>query len=296
MPEIPTDPSREGSLDPGYPTHTAVDPVFPAQTTEALEPVLAGVATPAIWSRLVGALGLALEELWTTAGLRDRVRPSQWVSLHLGRIALNAHGWEALRARLRGEAPDSALVSSGGLAVSDWSPLLARGLAVRRRRAIRKRLTRAELLAEESLDAVLAGSLRDLEIAVLARGPFDGRVWTEVLIPWFALRLLGEDSESSMLRVEHAIAIERRYSTEFGHRLVSRGQLRDPSEIAYLTVDERLRAVHDELHEPDGADLAPKKMWMDLADRRAARISDFVATELPGTFWGRPRVEPPEKR
>ncbi len=296
VPERRSEPSPVVAADRGYPTHTAVDAVFPAQTTEPLEPVFAGVATPAIWSRLGDSLGLVLEELWRAAGLANRVRPRQWVSLHLGRIAVNAHGWEALRARLQGIAPDPALVEPGSLGSLRWPGLLRRAIAADRRRVLRKRVSRAERLAEASLDGAFTGSLRDLEIAELARGPLDASRWREVLIPWFALRLLGEDAETSMLRVEHAIAIERRYYTEFGHRLVSRGQLRDPAEVAYLTVDERLRAVHGEVHESDTATVGSNKTWMELTDRRAARISDFLRVELPGTFWGRPRVELEEKR
>ena len=292
MPERRPEPSLAVSADRGYPTHTAVDPVFPAQTTGPLEPVFGGVATPAIWSRLGSSLALVLEELWAAAGPGARLRPRQWVSLHLGRIAINAHGWEALRARLQGDMPDPALVEPGSLGALRWPRLLLRAISADRRRAIRTRLSRAERLADESLDGAFAGSLRDLEIAALARGPLDARVWMEVLIPWFARRLLSEDAEASRLRVEHAIAIERRYYTEFGRRLVSRGQLRDPAEVAYLTVDERLRAVHGEVHEPEASIPGSNKTWMELADRRAARISEFLSVELPHTFWGRPRVEP----
>jgi hypothetical protein len=50
--------------------------------------------------------------------------------------------------------------------------------------------------------------------------------------------------------------------------------------VAYLTVEERLRAVH-----------AADQPWSDLAEARAERVKRFASLDLPAEFWGRPRVE-----
>jgi hypothetical protein len=296
VPEVRVDVPREESPDRGYPTHTPPDPIYPAQTSEPLEPLFEGVATPAIWSRLGGALELCLWELWERAGLRNRVRPQRWVSLHFGRITLNAHAWENLRARLRGEAPDFALVEPRAAASLPWLAALARLLAAGRRRSLRRRIRRAETASEAALDRALVSAPRDLETLALARGPFDARTWVEVLLPWLGQCAIGDDPEGAALRVEAAVEIERRYYAEFGQRLASRALLRDPGAVVYLTVEERLRAIHGEAHEPTAAGQDAAKAWADFADRRAVRVREYLAIDVPTLFWGIPRVEPDADR
>src|SRR5262245_63119922 len=83
----------DAPLDPAYPVAMPPDPVYPGQTRAPLANPLDEIATPAIWSRLALPLERALVTLWEALGLRAG-QPSQWVAIHYGRIALNAHGWE----------------------------------------------------------------------------------------------------------------------------------------------------------------------------------------------------------
>ena len=130
--------------DPAYPASTPPDPVYPGQTREPLGPPLGGVTLPATWSRLNRPLERALRELWVGLGLGERSRPEQPVALHYGRIALNAHTWERLRARLSQSSVDPALA---GPPARGLPGLLERldGLRARfRTPRLRRRLDRAK--------------------------------------------------------------------------------------------------------------------------------------------------------
>jgi hypothetical protein len=273
-------PELESFVDPAYPATTPPDAVYPCQTREPLSSPLDGVATPAIASRLVRPMERALNGLWDELGLLARNRPERTVALHYGRIALNAHAWERIRANLRDEPPDPALVGPPETGILQL-PELWESLRVRTRRArVVARLHRAEDVSEELLADAVEIEWRDLPTAELSRGVIDERAWTELLLPYFALPMLGEDAFRADARVQTAVAFEQRCSAEVGRRLAADGVLYNPSDVAYLTVEERTRAVHES---------AP--YWMKLVNDRVRRVEEFLDLEVPLRFWGRPRVE-----
>jgi hypothetical protein len=265
-----------GETDPAYPEVSLVDPLYPAQTRAALPPPLDGVATPAMWARLAEPLRRTLASFWRELGLREAGQPSLWVAIHFGRIALNAHGLERLRALLAKREADPALVvPANGLArlAEAWE----RRRAWRRVAALRERVRRAGVRAGGELERLRRREAADLDAAVLARGPLDDARWSDVLArPLFAAALEAEPQSDPAL--DAALALEQRWAAALGPRLVAAGTLPAPSAVAYLTVEERLRAVH-------GADEA----WNDLAELRAERVKRFAALDLPLEFWGRPR-------
>jgi hypothetical protein len=273
-----TDSRREagsGETDPAYPEVSLVDALYPAQTRAALPPPLDGVATPAMWARLAEPLRRTLAGFWRELGLREAGQPSLWVTIHFGRIALNAHGLERLRALLAEREPDPALVvPATGLAraAEAWE----RWRAWRRVAALRERVRRAGAWASAELERLGRREASELDAAVLARGPLDDARWADVLAPPLLAALEAEPQADPCL--DAALAFEQRWATVLGQRLVAAGTLPAPSAIAYLTVEERLRAVH-------GADAA----WSDLAGLRAERVKRFAALDLPLEFWGRPR-------
>jgi len=276
----------EAALEPGltsdsaYPTISAPDPVYPCQTLSALGVQLAGIATPAMWSRLEAPLQRALDELWLRLGLLRRCCPQRWVTLHYGRIALNAHGWERLRAYFGGVDPDPTLVepiASGLQGVPERFERLRVGLS---RRRLRKRLRRAEQIAARGLSRVAARNPGELDTAELARGPLDDRIWVEILLPELGLLLAGEEQGRGDPRLRAGIALEQRHATELGRRLIASGVLQMPTDVAYLTVPERIQAVHDS-----------SDYWARRVSSRLQRVDSFVDVDLPERFWGRPRVE-----
>ncbi|MBW2281789.1 MAG: hypothetical protein JRG82_13700, partial [Deltaproteobacteria bacterium] len=266
--------------DPAYPVTTPPDPVYPCQTREPLASPLDGVATPAMASRLVRPMDRALGRIWEGLGLLARHRPERQVSLHYGRIALNAHAWERLRANLTGEPPDPALA---GLPDTGFGrlPELWESFRVRMRRGrLLARLQRAEDTGEALLADAIDGDWRDRATAELSRGLLDERAWVELLMPYFSLRMLGEEAFRADARVRAAIAFEQRCSAEIGRRLAADGVLYNPSDVAYLTVEERTRAVHD-----------GTQYWMKVVSERVRRVEGFLDLEVPLRFWGSPRVE-----
>jgi hypothetical protein len=273
-------PHGDDPLDPAYPQTTPPDPVYPGQTRAPLRSPLDQIATPSTWSRLAHPLERTLATFWQCLALRPGARPTQWVAIHYGRIALNAHACERLRARAAGRAPDPGLVepASGWLARgSDTAESLRARL---RRGALEKRLARAEKERGPLLERALAIELGDLDAGELARGPIDERAWTEILLPWLARGLFGGvDSESDSL-LRSAISLEQRCGAELGGRLAGRRTLAAPAHVAYLTIEERIRAVHD------GA-----AQWAELASLRLERVEQFARLDLPLEFWGRPRPE-----
>ena len=270
----------DGFVDPAYPAWTPPDAVYPCQTREPLATPLDGVATPSIASRLCRPMERAVGRLWDGLGLLARHRPERIVSLHYGRIALNAHAWERLRAYLCGEPPDPALVGPPDSGLQQL-PELWEGLRVRIRRArLLASLRRAEDTGEELLSNAVDSDWRDLPTAELSRGVLDERAWVELLMPYFALPMLGEDPFRADSRVQAAIVFEQRCSAEVGRRLAADGVLYNPSDVAYLTVEERTRAVHED-----------SPYWMKLVRDRVRRVDAFLALEVPLRFWGRPRVE-----
>lgn len=271
--------------DPAYPTTTPPDPVYPCQTLEALGPPLEGVATPGMWSRLERPLAASLDGLWSRLGLGQRWRPGRWVTLQLGRIALNAHGWERLSARLQDRAADPALVAppAGGVVrIAEWWEIRRARRESRRLPAwLRQRGERAD----EELARHASRAPAELDAAELARGPLGDSVWTAVFQPWLAEILAEGRPGKASGRLDAAILLERRFAAELGERLVARGVLARTPDVAYLTVEERLRAVHEGPGE-----------WAARAEARRRRIDHFVGIELPAHFWGRPRVELGETR
>lgn len=274
------EPSPELPLDPAYPTTTPPDPVYPCQTLDPIGPPLDGVAVPAIWSRLEQPLGRALEALRERSGLLRRAWPERVVALHYGRIAINAHAWERLRAGTTGEAVDPALAqppAEGLLRLADRFERLR--LRVRGRK-LRHRLREAESASELLLRRIGGRDPAEIDTAELARGPLHERDWTEILLPWLGLALRGETGGTPGVLMRAGVSLEERYALEVGRRLTANGLLEDPGAVAYLTVVERLRAVHE-----------ASPFWARLAGERMRRVEDFVRLEIPARFWGRPRVD-----
>jgi hypothetical protein len=265
--------------DPGYPNTSAPDPLYPCQTLEPIGAPLDGIATPFMWSRLAGPLARALEISWQSLGLLRRARPASWVSIHFGRIAVNAHAWERLRALWAGEEPDPALIPPPPPGLARLPERVERVRVALRRGKLDARVDRARHEAERSLLRARGRDPRELEPADLARGPLDDAAWTEAFLPWIFAGVTGMERERASDRVQVGVVLEQRFSTELGRRLSSQGQLRSPIDAAYLTQEERLAAVHER-----------SPAWRARAEERAARIARFVELEVPARFWGRPRV------
>jgi hypothetical protein len=264
-------------VDPAYPTVSLVDALYPAQTRAFLPPPLDGIATPSMWARLAEPLRRVLAGAWRELGLQEGGEPALWVTIHYGRIALNAHGCERLRAVLCERAPDPALVvpATGlGRLAEAWERRRAR----RRRQHLERRVGAALPQRDALLEPLVARDPAALDSAVLARGPLDDARWTELLLPLLVAALeTGEAPKDPVL--DAALALEQRWATELGQRLVAARVLPSPAAVAYLTVDERVRAV-----------LMPQPIWNERAEQRAARVRQFAALELPIEFWGRPRA------
>jgi hypothetical protein len=274
------DPAHEVSgreTDPAYPTVSLVDALYPAQTRACLPPPLDGVATPAMWARLAEPLRRTLETFWTALGLRESGAPSLWVTIHFGRIALNAHGCERLASLLCERPPEPALVvpASGLGRLAEWWELRR---AQRSLGALRALVRGAAARRDGFLARLSEREPADLDTGALARGPLDDARWTDVIAPALCAALQGETGEDAALG--SALGIEQRWATVLGQRLVAARVIAAPSAVAYLTTEERVRAAH-------GAEEA----WSELAEERSARVKRFAALELPSEFWGRPRVE-----
>jgi hypothetical protein len=268
----------EGQVDPAYPVTTPPDPIYPCQTRAPLRPPLDGVAVPAIWSRIQRPLERSLERLWDDRGLSRRARPAQIVAVHYGRIAVNAHAWERLRAHCAGESPDPALVGPPAPALRALE-IFERVRMRWRAGRIEARVREASGVSERLLRDAAERNPQDLSTAEVARGPLDARAWTEILTPFLGLPLTGEDDGGAPRAVRAGIALEERFAAEAGRRLVGQGVLNESSDIAYLTVEERLRAVHE-----------ASSFWDKLVRERRGLVDDFVELDVPIQFWGRPRV------
>jgi hypothetical protein len=270
----------EGSPDPAYPQTTPPDAAYPGQTREPLGHPLDEIATPSMWSRLEGPLARALDTCWRELGLPERAAPRPWVALHYGRIALNAHGWERMRARLAGEAPDPNLVEP---AHGFFARLGERVEALRARLSrsrLERRIERAAERRERALERLGTLDPADLDPGELARGPIDENTWTEILLPWLGDRLAALVATESDACLRMAVGLEQRCNLELGVRLATRRTLGAPAQVAYLTVEERIRAVLD------GA-----SHWVELAALRQERVEQFTKVDVPLVFWGRPRIE-----
>jgi hypothetical protein len=265
--------------DPGYPDTSPPDPVYPCQTLDPIGPPLDGIATPFMWSRLSRPLSRAMLSLWQTLGLLRRARPNALVSIHFGRIALNAHAWERLQALWNGTVADESLVPPAGAGLAALPERFERVRVRLSRPRLRARAIRAGERADERLREARAADPRELDPSELARGPLDDSAWTETLLAWLFARLEGEKSEAAIERVSVGILLEQRFGTELGRRLVARSELGSPVDAAYLTLAERLAAVHE-----------PSPAWRGIAAARAARIQRYVDVEVPSRFWGRPRA------
>lgn len=266
--------------DPAYPSSTPPDASFPGQTRDVLCAPLDEIATPALWSRVARPLERSLVEVWEALALPAQSRPQLWVAIHYGRIALNAHAWERLRARIAGVAPDPNLVEPA----QGFAPGLAERIEALRARLRVRRLDRRLDLAAERRERALTrlSSLDpgDLDAGELARGPLDERIWTEILLPCNGerLRLDGEAEPDACLR--EAVALEQRCTEELGLRLAARRTLAAPELAAFLTVEERIRAVLDGSSE-----------WTELASVRLERVEHWAKLDVPRVFWGRPRLD-----
>ena len=264
--------------DPAYPTITPADPIYPCQTRTPLAAPLNEVATPAIWASLAEPLRRALTELWTELRLRDEGLPEHWVTLNYGRIALNAHGWERLCAAAQVRPPDEALVGPSGR----WGRWMAQREARRAQRGARRvaaRIDEARPQRDSALRRARGTPLDRLDIGDVARGPLSSELWVEILLPGLNDALHSGATPPPDTQVEAALELEQYFTAETGRRLAERGILEQPAQIAYLTIAERLRAVHNEAGD-----------WEALARTRESRAQQFTEFDVPKVFWGRPRL------
>ena len=89
---------------------------------------------------------------------------------------------------------------------------------------------------------------------------------------------MGDAEPDACLRA--AVGLEQRCNAELGARLASRRTLATPGQVAYLTIEERIRAVLDGSSE-----------WTELASIRQERVEQFTKFDVPMVFWGRPRPD-----
>jgi hypothetical protein len=270
----------EAPQDPAYPTTTPPDPIYPCQTRAPLGAPFDGVILPALWSRIAHPLERCLTRLHDGLGLLPRVGPAHPVALHYGRIAVNAHAWERLRAGAIGEAADPTLV---GPAARGWQRLLDSRERLRVRfssRQLQTRLERSFTGCETLLQRAADREPGDLDAAELARGALGGHAWTELLLPLLGLPLFGGDPEQWRTIARQALLLEDRFALELGRRLADNRMLDHADDVAYLTIEERVRAA-----------LESSPFWSKLAARRQQRVEQFVSLDVPLVFWGRPRVD-----
>ncbi|HXZ85146.1 MAG TPA: hypothetical protein VEI82_06625 [Myxococcota bacterium] len=271
----------DGPPDPAYPVVTPPDPVYPGQTRAPLARPLDEIATPAIWSRLAPPLERVLAQLWDELGLAPSARPTRWVAIHYGRIALNAHVWERVRARLLGETPDPGLVEPAQAIGARLADALERARARLRRGRLARRIEAAERARTPFLRRLAEIDPGELDAGELARGPLDLRAWSEVLLAGLGRRLSEPDQDEADPGLRGALAFEQRCTAELGQRLAVRGVLAAPGLAAYLTVAERIRAV-----------LEGASHWSEIAAARQERVEQFAKLLLPRDFFGRPRPDP----
>jgi hypothetical protein len=263
--------------DAEYPSAAPPDLHHSVCTLRPLLPAFDGVAMPFIWSRLHGSVDAALHALWTELGLLEWMRPSPWVTLAFGRMAVNASGWERLCSRASGERGDVALC---GPPISAVASARERWRVSRRRRSFRGRIANAQRLAEGQLARLAGVNLSALDTATLARGPLDPPAWTEVLIAWLGTKALDPERDASPGLPRDATRAEQRFAGEVGRRLTAEGVLREPQDVIYLTAVERVRAVLD-----------GTQPWAKLVAKRARRVALYLELDVPETFIGRPRLD-----
>ena len=274
------EPAPEAPQDPAYPTTTPPDPIYPCQTRAPLGAPFDGVILPALWSRIAHPLERCLLRLRDGLGLLPRVGPAHPVALHYGRIAINAHAWERLRAAALEEPADPALV---GPAVRGWQRLPDGWERLRvhfSARGLQMRLERSFAGCETFLHRAADREPGDLDVTELARGALGGHAWTELLLPLLGLPLFGGNPEQWHAVAREALLLEDRFALELGRRLADNRMLEHADDVAYLTVEERLRAA-----------LEVSPFWSKLAARRQQRFEQFVSLDVPVVFWGRPRVD-----
>src|SRR5258705_5382138 len=173
----------DAPLDSAYPLVTPPDPVYPGQTRAPLATPLDEIATPSIWSVLAHPLERAQLELWQALGLSARAQPTTWVAIHYGRIALNAHAWERLRARATGDEPDPGLVEPAqalGARLADRLEVLRSRW---RRGALDRRIERAVKTRDGFVRRASDLDPSELDAGEPAPGPLHERPRTEVLLP-----------------------------------------------------------------------------------------------------------------
>jgi hypothetical protein len=266
--------------DPAYPTSSPTELGEPVQTLEPLLPIFDGIALPSTWSRLHGPLQRALEELWDGSGLLERDHPRQWVTLHFGRMAIHARGWERLRSTASSHRADPGRLEVPPRGLDGLRDRWEKFLVWRSRRGWSQELAEIEDRAERALARAEALDLDGCDTPALARGPLDEREWTDILLPWLS-RSTGRGAKGEpQRRIERGLRSERRVAAEIGRRLTRDGVLQKPADVAYLTVEERIRSVHES-----------SVFWQKLAQTRARRVERFVDLELPLRFAGRPEVD-----
>jgi hypothetical protein len=200
-------------------------------------------------------------------------------------MALNAHSWELLRAALQGEPPDPALIPPPDGRLGE---LLERGrqlAAPWRWRRVRGRVRRGVRSASESLRRASELRPEELDAADLARGALDERSWTRLLLAWLGQRLLGMEEVAAEAQAANAVELEERFTRALGERLVERGVIQRPADVAYLTIEERIAAVND-----------PAGPWAAHLPERVVRVREFLEVDVPEVFWGPPRVTPVRTR
>jgi hypothetical protein len=190
-----------------------------------------------------------------------------------------------LRSRLLDVEPDAALVPPPGGALERGLDLVEHLRVRRGLRELPSRLRAARARAEAVLERWADVDPAELDPGELARGPIDEGAWLETLIPWLVARLRGEDRAESARVVAQGLALEQRFGAALGRRLADRGLVERTSDVAYMTVEERVRAVHGDV-----------MLLLEVAAERRERVAMFLEIDVPVRFWGRPRVEPRKSR
>jgi hypothetical protein len=182
-------------------------------------------------------------------------------------MALHARGWERLRSTAHNYRPDLARLDSAPRGLDALRERWERFLVWRARRSWSQTLAEIEERAERALMRAEALDLDGCDTPALARGRLS--------------RSTGRGAHGEpQRRIERGLRSERRVAAEIGRRLTRDGVLQKPADVAYLTVDERIRSVHES-----------SVFWQKLAQARARRVERFVGLELPMRFAGRPDIE-----
>jgi hypothetical protein len=272
--------SLDDGKDSGYPTRSEQDSPRAAYTQRPLLPLFDGVALPATWSRLGDVLERAFAELWRAHGVAERHVPRCWISLHCGRIYVNAGGFEVLCAAVVGRPTDPDLVEPPEGLLPRFQEWKERRRAAGCRRTFSERLRHAEEKAVPLLARAAGIDVAGLDTRELARGPLDRASWIELLIPWLGTRVLqiadprrSDPPPVLVGLVREALRFEQRCAAELGRRFVKMGVCSEPRDIIYLTLEERAIALRQSIPEL-GARVAARR----------ERVEAFARIDLPVQF------------